>query len=79
MSTLVSNGETVWSFMLVSLCAAPCAEDILLGPSLKQQQPALRSPASGYLAYRDPRHLAAQVRFLMSPKAGLPDEALPAL
>lgn len=49
MSTLVSDGETVQSLMLVSLCAALCAEDILLGPSL-QQQPALRSPCQRLLS-----------------------------
>ena len=78
MHTSISGGETIQSLVLVSLCAAPRAEGVLLGPSL-QQQPALTSPASVYLTYRDPRRLAAQVRFLMSPKAGLPDEALPAL
>ena len=51
MRTLVSDGETVWSLMLVSLCAAPCAEDILLGPCLQQQQqPALCSPCQRLLS-----------------------------
>lgn len=49
MYTSISGGETIQSLMLVSLCAVPRAEDILLGPSL-QQQPALSSPCQRLLS-----------------------------